>query len=57
MSLLDWMPKENKPCFFGTDLSEDYRKGWDEGRESFKGWYRKLSLWDRIKILFRGELL
>lgn len=56
VGLASWLPT-TETDFFGLNLSADYRKGWDEGRESFMGWYKKLTLWERIKIAFRGTLL
>lgn len=52
-----WLPEPKERCFFGTDIPEAEKKAWNEGRESLDGWFRKLTLWERIKIAYKGYLL
>ncbi len=54
-----WLPKkaENQKCFFGTDLSQEWKKGWHDGRQSLNTFFGSLSLRERIKIAWRGYII
>ncbi len=55
MNLNEWLPTEDKD-FFGLKVSEDEKKGWREGRDSLRGWWTQLTLWERLKFAWSGKL-
>lgn len=59
MSLEDWLPDPNDKmtCVFGTDIPPEIKRAWQEGRESLDQFYQSLSLWERIKLAFKGYIL
>lgn len=54
-----WLPSKTKgkKCFFGTDLSKDWKDGWNDGRKGLNDHFGTLSLLERIKIAFRGYII
>lgn len=54
-----WLPKKakNQKCFFGTDLSQDWKNGHNAGRQNLNSFFGSLTLWERLKIAWRGYIL